>query len=682
MILKALSDHAARVNLVEGMAIKERLVHLILQIDADGQVLAAAPWSIRTRPVTDPKKGTTRDEIGQVLPMPEFPGVNSGGKAHFLADSVDKVLGLLGKTGEPIPVDGKNAAKAFDHYWKRIADAHAETKNAELAALLKFRDRYLAVADRKAALDAIVGIEPLGKEAKLTFAARSGDNPVSLEGRTITFRVGASNPHVFADPSPLRDYWNAQFRRERFANTPADAATGRGTCLVTGETNVPIAEVHRTVIKGVPGLPPIGGYLVSFDTSTPSLRSYGFQDCWNAPVSEDAAAAYALGLNSLLADRNTRKKLGESVLCSWVDVTPEAGGEFLWLLDTPTEDSRTKFFEAFETGKFAHAMNVGHYRSLTLAANGGRVVVRRWLDEPLKEVVAAVRRWLNDLDTYEIEVPRPSAKLGKRPGSKESAPATATPEAPTFSPLAIHALAATTARVPSEVQPTTYDALYRAALDLGRFNPRSLLAPTLARLKIAAAERGNGVRFDTSRFALLKLIILRSGDSPMPVDRFLCETNDKPYNCGRLLAVLDDLQRAAQGQVGADIVSRFYGAASTYPRTVFGRLMDLAQVHEKKLKKSADPRQRSKGWALKARVNDITALFGPAQGGDAPDFPALLTPEQQARFALGFHQQKAFDDRAIKKYLEDKAAGKANPEPDTVVEVLAEIRPLSGSTPE
>jgi len=680
VILKALSDHAKQVGLVEGMAIKHRLVHLILRIDTDGQVFAPAPWIVLTRPILDPKKGTTREEPGKALPMPEYPGVNAGGKAHFLADSAEKVLGLLGKSGEPVPDDGKNAAKAFEHYWKRIADAHVETKAPELAALLKFRERYLAVADRKGSLEAIVGIVPVGKETRLTFSARTSQGPFPLEGRTITFRVGSSNSHIFADGSPLRDYWASQFRRERFADSPADPATGRGTCLVTGETNVPIAEVHRTPIKGVPGLPPIGGYLVSFGDETPSLRSYGFEKGWNSPVSEDAALAYALGLNSLLADKNTRKKLGDSVLCSWVDIDPEAGGVFLDLLDAPSADSRSKFFQEFETGRFAHAFQAGHYRSLTLAANGGRVVVRRWLDEPLREVVKAVRRWFDDLETEAIAIPRAASKVAGRKSSKTASPDPPSPEAPTFNPLAIHALAAVTARVPSEVQTTTYDALYQAAHDPSRFRPGSLLAPVLGRLRIAAAQRGNGVRFDTSRFALLKLILLRSGDQPMAVDRFLCETNDKPYNCGRLLAVLDDLQRAAQGQVGADIVSRFYGAASTYPKTVFGRLMDLAQHHKKKLAKSSDPRQRSKGWALMARVNDISAKFGPAEGRDTPDFPALLTPEQQARFALGFHQQKAADDRAIKKYLADKAAGKADADP--ILAALAEVRPGAENAPE
>ncbi len=670
MILKALSEYAYQIGLVEGMAIKARLVHLILWIDTDGQILASAPWSVLARDVTDLKKGKTREEPGKLLDMPEFPGVNSGGKAQFLADSVDKVLGLMGKSGEPVPDDGKNAAKAFEHYWKRIADAYAETKNPELAALLKFRERYLAVADRKAALEAIVGFEPIGKEARLTFSARqTGGLPIPLDGRTMTFRVDSSKPHVFAVGSPLRDYWTAQFRRERFASTPDDPAKGRGTCLVTGETNVPIAEVHRTTIKGVPGQTPLK-FLVSFDSETPSLRSYGFEKGWNSPVSEDAAVAYALGLNSLLADENTRKKLGDSVLCSWVNVDPEAGGEFLNLLDAPTADARSKFFQEFESGRFAHALVPALYRSLTLAANGGRVVVRRWLDVPLQEAVDAVRLWFDDLEIDAIPIPQASANSAGRKSSKAASVESPPAEAPTFSPFAIYALAATTARVSSEVQATTYDALYRAALDPGRFRPGSLLAPILGRLRIAAAQRGNGVRFDTPRFALIKLILNRSEDRLMPEDRTLtiqrelAETTDPAYNCGRILALLDDMQyQAHQGEVGADVVARFYGNASTFPANVFPRLLRLEKHHRAKALKN----KKTVGAALAIgrKMDDVIAILGKSGPGEAPDFPSLLSLRDQGRFAIGFHQQKADSERERKARADAIKKGETLAEADS-----------------
>jgi len=683
LILKALCDYAERCELVADMAVRDRPVHLILRVDTEGRPLSPNPWESLTREAPDFKKpGKMKTENFRALSMPEYPGVNAGGKAHFLADSAEKVLGLSASTGEPIPADGKNPAKAFEHYWTRIADAHAETADPELAALLKFRDLHLTAADRKATLAGVVGLEPVGKDGTPTFSARTPQGPVPLEGKTIAFQVGRRSEHVFAEGSRLRDYWKGKFARERFAESPAGSTAHLGTCLVTGAEDVPIAEVHRTLIKGVPGLPPIGGYVVSFDEMTPSLRSYGFEKGWNAPVSEDAAAAYALGLNHILAQRGLRIKTGNAVLCSWVDREPEAGALLNDTVNAPTADAPEKFFEAFrEGGRFGVCLDAASYRSLTLAANGGRVVVRRWLDVPLREAVGAVRRWFDDLDVDAIGVPKKSQKSPKRrPTDGAPPPDAASEDAQAYNPLSVFALASTTARVTSEVRETTYDALYRAALDPAAFNPLSLLGPVLQRLRIAAVEKGDGVRFDTSRFALIKLILRRSGGQPMPVDRVLCECNDKPYNCGRLLAVLDDLQQAAQGRVGADIVSRFYGAASTYPANVFGRLLDLATAHEKKLKKSGDPRQRTKGWALAARVNDITSLFLPEGELKPPAFPTLLTVPEQGRFALGFHQQKAANDRAVKEYLAKKAAG-AEPA-DPVVEALADAAVASPTDPE
>lgn len=663
MILQALFQHAEEARLVDEMEVKERLVHLVLAIESDGSIAEGAPWQSLTRTVTDPKKkDVQKEEMGRPLWMPEFPGVNSGGKANFLAEACDKVLGFNGKTGEPIPEDGQNASKAFLHFWQRIADAHAATAHPGLASLLAFRDRYLSTTEGRDALKSIADLRPFGKDDRLTFCAITATEAIPLDKKTITFQVGATSGPVFEKGSSLHDYWKGEFSRERFADAPESSGNHLGVCLVTGLEKQQIAEVHRTLIKGVPGLPPIGGYLVSFDTSTPSLSSYGFERGWNAPVSEQAAAAYALGLNEILADNDCRRRFGNAVLCSWIQSEPEISAEFNLLLDTPAQDAVKKFFDSFEVqGRFHNALDTRQFRSLTLAANGGRIVVRRWLDEPLRAAVASLNRWFTDLDIEPIEVPRKAAKVAKGGGRKGKNQVQAGGDEAgsagesTWSgplPLSIYALAATTARVASEVQPTVYDALYRAALE--EANPASLLPPLLQRLRIAAAQSGNAIRFQTSRFALLKLILNRSEKGPM-LERQLSETTDPAYNCGRLLAILDDIQYAAQGDVGADVVARFYGNASTFPRNVFPRLLRLEKHHRSKLRK--DPKKQHIGIALGRKLDDVFALFPPSYVGGPPEFPGTLSLQEQGRFALGFHQQKAKDNRDLKEYLDKKAAG-------------------------
>jgi CRISPR-associated protein Csd1 len=269
--------------------------------------------------------------------------------------------------------------------------------------------------------------------------------------------------------------------------------------------------------------------------------------------------------------------------------------------------------------------------------------------------VAAVKTWFDDLETTVIEVPRKAEKSSK---GKPSQPAPAPQESNTPLPLSMYALACTTARVPSEVQDGVRDSLYRAAFDPA-FAPRALLPPVLQRLRIAATESGNGIRFQTSRFALIKLILKRS-ESPMPIEMELSATADPAYNCGRLLAVLDDLQDASQGQVGADVVARFYGNASTFPRNVFPRLLRLAKHHAGKLAK--DSKKKGRGLALQHKIDEICGLFVPSSPGSAPEFPQLLNLQEQGRFALGFHQQKARDHQERQQFFAERESSKADAE--------------------
>jgi len=108
MILQALFEYADEAKLVDAMEVKERLVHLVLTIESDGSIAAGAPWQSLTRTVTDPKKkDAQKEEPGRPFWMPEFPGVNSGGKANFLAEACDKVLGSMASPANRSPTMAK-----------------------------------------------------------------------------------------------------------------------------------------------------------------------------------------------------------------------------------------------------------------------------------------------------------------------------------------------------------------------------------------------------------------------------------------------------------------------------------------------------------------------------------------------------------------------------------------------
>jgi CRISPR-associated protein Csd1 len=654
MLLKALNAYAEFEKLVESIELTERPVHLVLGLRKDGSVDQSLTW--RALPTTEiDSKGKTKITLGQSFTLPAFPGVNSGGKAKFLVDDIIKVLGIDSKSGEPLADDAtSNAAKSFRHFWQRIVDAHSATKLEELQTLLDFRDRYLLDPETRRSFPRI-GVVSYGKKApKPTLCALTDDGPIPLEKRIVTFSIDGEP--LFLPNKPLHSYWKMVFARERFAESTSDTTSGLGVCLVTGQENQLIAEAHRTPIKGVPGLPLIGGYLVSFDDSTPALRSYCLDKAFQAPVSEQTAAAYALGLNHILnRSEFTRKfvrkneatgKIEGFVICSWIHEAPDLSERVNGVLIVPTLDAVHKFNTTFaREGRLFKGWSTKHFRSVTLAANGGRVVVRRWLDVPLGEIVNNLNSWLNDLILAEVQPPPVGAKSNRGKTSlttDESAHAGSVISLPYRS---IDALAWTTSRKPSTVRSSVYDALYRAAYQ--GFNPEALLPAVLHRLKIAAIKSGSNLRYHTSRFALIKLILKRSGNAPMSIEPQLCETYDKPYNCGRLLAVLDDIQyQAHKKDVGADVIARYYGNASTFPANVLPRLLRLSNAHLGKLAKG-DEKSRKAGRSLQRRLNSILALFRSEGPENVSEFPGLLDIRQQGRFALGFYQQKAHDQRRI-----------------------------------
>ena len=103
------------------------------------------------------------------------------------------------------------------------------------------------------------------------------------------------------------------------------------------------------------------------------------------------------------------------------------------------------------------------------------------------------------------------------------------------------------------------------------------------------------------------------------------ENQNQAYRCGRLLAVLEQVQRQAIPGANTTRVNRFFGTASSAPASVFGRLLRGAQPHLAKLDRDRPGAYR----ALQQRLEEV-------QSGIA-GFPRTLTLEEQGLFALGYY---------------------------------------------
>ena len=108
------------------------------------------------------------------------------------------------------------------------------------------------------------------------------------------------------------------------------------------------------------------------------------------------------------------------------------------------------------------------------------------------------------------------------------------------------------------------------------------------------------------------------------------EHPEPAYQCGRLLAVLASLQKAAIPDVGAGVVQRYYVAASQTPGLTIGRLMSNAKNH---IGKVASDRPGLASWF----EDQIAEIMSQIQ-----DYiPKTLNLDQQSLFALGYYQQIA-----------------------------------------
>ncbi len=636
MLLHSLYDYAQKQKLFDNLPLQKRNVHVLIAIDKQGDLRANTLIQLTHQDA----KG--KERIGQEHLMPRFPGENNGGKAYFLAESTIATLGRDKKSGECIPVDpkkGKNATKSFIHFWLQIQNAYNKTQDVRLKALLEFRSKYIKEEDGKVwAKLPFIRIENNRKGEPELYGYVGQKKPVMMKKLTIAFSIDGQPLTFDSESDPLRQYWFQYYAKSSFANDKGmdedqknDSERNLTLCLVTGETGVPIARSHKPKILGIPGLSS-GGYIVSFAKEAPAFSSYGFEMGQNAPISERVAASYALALNKILDDNDTHLNIGPVSVCFWARHDQKISGLFNLLLNKAYPEQVKDFLMAPFSGiSDREILRKEKLYTVAFKGNAGRVAVQYWLEQPLETAQKNFTQWWNDLKITSLY------KL------TDNAP-------PTY---AIPVLARTTLRQTKEHKDDKLLAeriicLYRAALEKSRL-PVTLLKSILDEFHSALVmnddEKKRLYPFSTSRFALIKLILLRNPnrkeDDFMPTYE-LADTPDPAYNLGRLLAVLENLQDKYHNyeRKGAGIVERYYGTASSAPASAFPLLCRLARHHLSKLKKG-EKKGKAAAYAIERDITKIFTKFQPVVADQPPVFPRILTLEDQGKFALGFYQQKA-----------------------------------------
>lgn len=653
MLLKHLYDYALSRNLLTDLAFSAKAVRWIIDLDAAGHYMG----------VID-RTGDERD-IDLDLSCPRILGAKTGGgMAEFL---VDGMTAIFGYESEPEPKKKRTAKQEEDrqknnalkhkNFWDQIQAAAAATNHPGLMALKTFCQklaasdatllRYGKPADAKDDANSTWWINVAGEEKK-------------LGAENFTFRV---NGELLIENESIREWWRKLYASSiengsipKNGKCPVTDSTcksncgnGRcklstGLCLVTGDkfTNAQALAIrHNPKITGIPNTG-AGGALVSFDK--PAFTSYGFGKSLNSPVAEDVAVAYCTALNHLIEKETTSLRIGQTVLCFWAEQTEAAGGRFAQLLNKPRPETVRKFLVSPWVGIERDLAKKDTFLAVTLTGNSGRVVVRHWLQQTLMQATENFQKWFTDLEIHVPPKPLTTKKTKKTDKQTE------------YHPLSVYWLANTTVREAKDLAPNVPAQLYRAALE--KTAPSlMLIKPILAQLRSRLLRDENySFIYDQSRFALLKLIVNRNRkDNDMEIKPQLSvETDDPAYNCGRLLSVLSETQKKAQGYPKgfSGVAERYFSTASVSPSTVLPLLLRLNRHHLDKIRKSGGNAYEE------VTIRNVLAKFKPAGEGMPPVFPRTLDLQGQGRFAIGFYQQQAEDANAriasnVLGYLEE-----------------------------
>jgi CRISPR-associated protein Csd1 len=571
MMLQALTSYYDRLVEDPGADVPEpgfskENVHFELLLSSAGELLQVNDLRM------PPQKG--KAPVAKKISVPKDRGRTSAIHPYYLWDKTKYTLGAEeGRQGTQI------CQRHFEAFRDRQREVAGDVDDEGVRAVLAFLDQW--DPERAPQLS-------LWRE---------------LAGSNVVFRLDGERQYVH-ERSAARSAWLDFFH---------SGSEERGVCLVTGE-NAPIAKLHPS-IKGVRGAKPSGAYLVSFNMD--AFTSYGKDQGYNAPVSQKAAFAYATALNHLLRQDSPQKvQVGDATTVFWSERPTKMEGFFAAVMGGQAQQASS---EPHDTGvihdlrELLTAVSKGQepprwddpetpFYILGLSGNSSRLAVRFWH-------VSSVGRMAQNLALHFSDLAIERRYEGD-------------PEYPGIWRLLVETAAL---RKSDNISPVLAGEFMRSVITGGEY-PASLLSQLLSRIR---AEN----EVTTLKAALLKAVLVRQArkrnigtEVSMSLDT---QATDTGYRLGRLFAVLEKAQQDAHsGSLNTTIRDRFFGAASATPRSIFPRLLSLAQHHLGKLRKE------NEGYAIAAdkRLQEVLDGIG--------DIPAHLNMQQQARFALGYYHQR------------------------------------------
>ncbi len=603
-MLHYLAEYARRENLSTVPGLKPKTVRWLLLFDTGGRFTGCVNLT----------QGDKKSKGREFPACPELPQawLQGGGRANFLIEALS-TLALFTKEDPP---DEKSIRKNDFFIYLLEQASQAVPAFAHVAQALRSEETREQMHQKLREV-----------KAKPTDSA------------TVALALPDGSQRIFVVENSWHAWWLTflqSIKQEGDAPRSSKEAARAGKKadnsqimldLLTAEPVTPL-PTHNKIEKlnDVGGLA-TGDSLIGFDKD--AYTSFGLNQAQNAAMSEDSAKTYITALNHIIAHRcyrltsvkvgfwysgrvpaeiDPQNDLGLAAWGSSVGEDEPSSDDLLEQGDKALAEScARKVLDAIRSGQRPDLRDFRYY-AISLSANGGRVVVRSFSEGRFEELAQNVSRWLDDLT------------IVNRKGSLQQC-------------FRFSQILAAPFREPKDASAPVAVALWTAAVR-GLTIPHGVMAQTLHRVSLDFVQ-GESPR--VARLALLKAFVNRNERLPNMNPELNPVENHPAYVSGRIMALLANIQKTANPDVGAGVVQRYYAAASATPALVLGRLIRTAQIaHLPKIKE-----ERLRYWF----ENQLAELW--VRLRVAP--PSTLTLEEQTLFAMGYYHQlatriKATDD--------------------------------------
>lgn len=631
MILKALYDYYNRCRNLPVQGMEEKEIGFLIVVSQQGKFLRFEDCRI------DNKHART-------YLVKKHVGRSSAAVANYLYDNSAYVFGLSDRKNveKVIPIENDDIEKAKENLVKEIEDIKntigQQGDNVPDEETVRLKEYLKELEDKCAKLDEcdkkeqiyfdtfkekvnqihslypesldIAAVSSFYKQERKAIIAEMVHDPLWTEIKKclskkysiFSFRIDGDTK-IIAEKKELLQLDNEN-----------DNKSIQNMCLVTGKYGMPVETTTATMIPGSQAT----AKLVAFQVNS-GYDSYGKKKCANAPISENAEFAYTTALNAMLQNGSHNKfMVGNRTFVFWASSSNKIAEEaeeslfdMLGYTDTKADNPNAKIeqvrkvFTSIYSGVLKTNLDDRFY-ILGLAPNSARIAVVYWSDTSLRDFAEKILRHFDDMKIIDTR--------------KERKP---------YMGIKSMLAAVTLNGKQSEATPNLPEAVVKSIFQ-GTLYPFTLFSACIRRIRAESGNKDNNA-IRIARMAIIKAYLNRINDNNKKIDTMLDKSNtNQGYLCGRLFAVLENLQYAANKQ--DSIRSGYMNAASSTPSAVYPTILKLSNSHYSKLAKD------KKGLAMyfdnqkKAIMTQIS------------DFPDTLDLSDQGRFFLGYYHQKNHEE--------------------------------------